>query len=426
MNRHHDPTDRLDPAAVADLAELEAALAGEATDAGWAALVVAVRDEAPAPATGFARALDDRVAAGFPRARPAWLRLPARAMLPALAVACSLLVGGVVVGTGALDGTGSTPDQTGGDAAMSAPSSGEASSGASGGAASSAETAPAPPTAGAASQRDLAGRGPAPAAVPPAAPGSPPLGSAPGPVAREVERTATLGGAPGPVARKVERTATLGLTTDAKGLQDAANGLVRATQDLGGVVASSQVDSTPSGGDATFVLRIPTARVDDALKRFAELAGVARLSEGAQDITGSFVSAQDRLSDARAERKALLAALGKASTPRSIASLRARIRGNRTEIARLEGDLRGLRRRADFTRVDVSVRARGAAEDPDAGSAWGPGDAARDALRVLEVLAGVALVAGAVLLPLALLGWGAALAGRGLRRRRREAALGGG
>ncbi len=409
MNRHHDPTDRLDPAAVADLAELEAALAGEATDARWAALVVAVRDEAPAPEAGFARALDDRVAAGFPRARPAWLRLPARAMLPALALACSLLVGGVVVGTGALDGTGSTPDPTGGDAQMSAPSSDEASSGTSGGAASSAETAPAPPTAGAASQRDLAARGPAPAAVPPAAPGSPPLGRA-----------------SGPVARKVERTATLGLTTDAKGLQDAANGLVRATQDLGGVVASSQVDSTPSGGDATFVLRIPTARVDDALKRFAELAGVARLSEGAQDITGSFVSAQDRLSDARAERKALLAALGKASTPRSIASLRARIRGNRTEIARLEGDLRGLRRRADFTRVDVSVRARGAAEGPDAGSAWGPGDAARDALRVLEVVAGVALVAGAVLLPLALLGWGAAFAGRGLRRRRREAALGGG
>ena len=32
---------------------------------------------------------------------------------------------------------------------------------------------------------------------------------------------------------------------------------------------------------------------------------------------------------------------------------------------------------------------------------WGPGDAAEDALRVLEVIAGVALVALAVLLPLA-------------------------
>ena len=65
-------------------------------------------------------------------------------------------------------------------------------------------------------------------------------------------------------------------------------------------------------------------------------------------------------------------------------------------------------------------------KDPDAGSAWGPGDAARDALRVLAVLAGVALVAGAVLLPLTLLGLSAALAAHVLRRRRREAALGAG
>jgi len=392
MSSHPDPTDALDPAAATELAALDAALAGDPADPEWAALVAAVRAEAPAPQPRFARALDDRVAAGFPRARPAWLRVPASRLLPTLAVASTLLIGGVVVGTGTLGGTT--------DQAFDAPptSAQEETSGSTEAASAPAEGDEAAPV----------GRLPRSSAPPLAAP-APTASANPGLPA---------------TARKVERTTTLGLTTDAKGLQDATNGIVRTTQDLGGVVASSQVDSSPSGGEATFVLRIPTARVDAALERFAELASVARLSEGSQDITGSFVSAQDRLSDARAERKALLAALGKATTSRSIASLRARIRGNRAEIARVEGDLRGLRRRADLTRVDVSVRARGTAKDPDAGSAWGPGDAARDALRVLAVLAGVALVAAAVLLPLALLGLSAALAARVLRRRRREAALG--
>lgn len=400
MSRHHDIINTLDPAAAAELAALETALAGDAADPEWAALVAAVRDEAPAPRPRFTAELDDRVAAGFPRARPDWLRLPARRMLPALAVASTLLVGGVVVGTGTLDGNDTAPPV---ETLKAAP---ETTDGASS-AASSAEAAPSPAAASKEVRRRLADPTPARSAGPGSPSPTPPAGV--------------------PVrARKVERTTSLGLTTDAKGLQNAADGIVRATQDLDGVVASSQVDSSPSGGEATFVLRVPTARLDDALKRFGELADVARLSQGSEDITGSFVSAQDRLSDARAERKALLAALGKATTPRSIASLRARIRGNRTEIARLEGDLRGLRRRTDLARVDVTLSARGRAVDPDAGSAWGPGDAARDALRVLEVLAGVALIASAVLLPLALLGAGAALAGRGLRRRRREAALGAG
>ena len=185
----------------------------------------------------------------------------------------------------------------------------------------------------------------------------------------------------------------------------------------------SQVDAAPGGGTATFALRIPTARLTDALKRFGALADVARISQASEDITASVVSARDRLADARAERKALLRSLGRATTPGSIASLRARIAGNRAEIARAESDGRRLRARTDRARIDVTLSARGAAVDPDAGGSWGPGDAARDAGRVLELLAGGVLVAGAVLLPLALAVGAATLGTRQLRRRRRDGAL---
>jgi len=53
--------------------------------------------------------------------------------------------------------------------------------------------------------------------------------------------------------------------------------------------------------------------------------------------------------------------------------------------------------------------------------AWTPADALNDAVRVLEVFAGVAVVGVAVLAPFALLGLGAGFAAR--RRRRREQAL---
>ena len=144
------------------------------------------------------------------------------------------------------------------------------------------------------------------------------------------------------------------------------------------------------------------------------------------DITGAFTSVQDRLSDARAERRGLLGALGKATTQQQIDSLRARLRNVRSQIARLNGDLNSLRNRANLSVVTLTVRGteRAQADDDDgSGGGWTPGDAARDAVRVLEVIAGVALITLAVLAPLALLATIIAFGVRLERRRRRESAL---
>ena len=63
------------------------------------------------------------------------------------------------------------------------------------------------------------------------------------------------------------------------------------------------------------------------------------------------------------------------------------------------------------------------AAPPPADDNWTPGDAAHDALRVLEVAAGVALIALAIVVPLALLALPALVGARWTRRRRREHAL---
>jgi hypothetical protein len=131
------------------------------------------------------------------------------------------------------------------------------------------------------------------------------------------------------------------------------------------------------------------------------------------------VSSEARLHDARAERRALLKALARATTTQAIDAIKARLRDNRSQIAQLKGELDALRRRANLARVDVTVAGNGHASS--GGGGWTPADAARDALRVLEVAAGVILVGLAAGIPLALLLGAAWLAAHSTRRRRREA-----
>lgn len=383
--------DMPDPEVTRGLAELEAALDGEpGADEALALLASDLRADTPRMSAAFAAGLDERVAAGFPRERTDTLLGRARAgwmrPLPLATAAAGLLIGLVAVGLATRDGGGG-----GGDTVATGPPAAREVDRVAPGAGGAAEPAPA-------MDDTTAGAEAAPQHQPaPLTAGKPSFG------------------------RKVERSAQLTLTTSPGDVQDVADGVVRMTQQVGGIVASSTITTNDGSGSAHFALRVPARRLDDAIRRLSGLAHVGSLSQNADDITAPFVSAAERLSDARAERRALLRALGKATTPSRIASLRARLRANRSEIARHKGELDALRRRANFASVDVAVE--GIGEKRGATGGWTPGDALRDAVRVLEVAAGVTLVGLAVLLPLALIGLLGVLSARVTRRRRREQAL---
>jgi hypothetical protein len=227
--------------------------------------------------------------------------------------------------------------------------------------------------------------------------------------------------AAGAAGRRVERAAQLTLTPAPDDVQSVADGVTRTTQELGGYVESSQVTTSGDGGSGSLRLRVPSARLASAIERLSALAPVGSLSQGATDITGATGSAAERVADARAERTALLRALGRATADREIASLRERLRINRSRLARARGALESLRRRARLSTVDVTVRA--VADGGDRGGAWTPRDALGDAVRVLQIAAGVALVGAAILVPALALGGAGVLAGRAMTRRRREQAL---
>jgi hypothetical protein len=373
--RRREPT--LDPAVAAELEALEAALAGDpAAEPQLAALVRDVRADAPAMAPAFRARLDQRVERGFvtPRARR---RLALRPLVPALGIAGCVLAAIVAVALTSGGATNDNPGSGGGSVIGAAPAQTESS-----------DAAKRSSGSGAASGSALA---PPPVSVP----------------AHQ---------------RRVERSTRLELsTTD---VQRASDGVVRATQAAGGFVQSSQVATGDGRSTASFVLRVPTSRLDDALARLSKLGHVKSLQQSADDITGAYDSASARLQDARAERRGLLRALGKANSAQEITSLRARIADNRRELQRYQREFSALRNRANYATVGVDVTGtkRKQAAAPSGGS-WTPGDAAHDAVRVLEVSAGVALIALAVLIPLGIVGAAGGFAALALRRRRREAAL---
>jgi hypothetical protein len=411
-----------DPEADHGLRELEAALAGEpAADPDLALLVADVRAARPEPSAPFLASLDARVHAGFPReadtprrgAGAPWWRRALALDVMGPAVAATLLAALVVVGIATSHGGGSDDASSSGG--------GSAASGS-----ASAMTAPerdaTPPAAAGGAASDSAAS--APGAKPAVQTQSSSSAKAAPPRAGTTP-SVPFPSVPSAGPRKVERAADLTLTPAPEDVQDTADGVVRTTQAAGGYVQASEIHTRADGGSAAFTLRIPSAKLDDALSRLSRLAHVGALNQSSTDITAQTASAADRLSDARAERRALLQALGRATTDRQISSLKARLRDNRSEIARRQGELDAQRRRADLSTVAVSIEAdAGVAPKEDDGT-WTPGDALHDAGRVLEVAGGVALVGLAVLAPLGVLAALAALAARGLRRRRREAALDG-
>jgi len=222
--------------------------------------------------------------------------------------------------------------------------------------------------------------------------------------------------------REVETSATLGLAAPPEELEAVAAGVARVTDAAGGYVARSTVEARPGGGTASFEVRVPSRRLTSYLADVSELASVRSRSQSSVDITRTVRSAAERLEEGRAERRGLLRRLERAPTD----ALRARLRVVNRRIAGAKGDVASAERRVDLSRVSVSI-----AGDPGAGGAgdaggegrWTPGDALRDAGRVLEVAAGVALVALAILVPLALVAAPLLLAGRRRRHLGRERAL---
>lgn len=357
-----------------------------------------VRASAPRPRDEFLAKMERQVEAGFPKRR----RRPRFPGLGALAPAFAtlLLVVGIALPIALIGGGGGDDDASTGLVDAMAPA--EDSGGGGGGG----ESAPSP--SGPATAREI----------------DPSDGAAFGTRA-PAERDRAAGGAdqaPGRVGRLVERRSALTITTPSNEFDDTTAEVLNVADTTGSIVQTSNVREEDGRGVATFDLRVPASRLDDVLRDLSRLGDVTARTASSDDITGAYVSAQNRLEDARDTRRALLRALERADSGSEADAIRARIADARRRIAAAERDIRRTRARADRARVAVTVESTG--EITEEGGTWTPGDAASDAWRVLEVIVGVALIVLAAIAPFLVIGLVAVALSRLLRRRRREAALG--
>jgi hypothetical protein len=376
-----------------------------------------LRAESPEIDPGFAAALDEWAAAGFPPAkRPGWgstrqtlgdrlaslrSRLattpPRRFLAPAGAVATLVVVVGIAVSqvgsngtprtiTGDFDsGAGQHSVRQADDSASATPEAAES------GALEEAVPATAEKQA---LDRDAGGSG----------------------------LRAASGARPGQ-PRHVAQDVDMVLASEPEDVRDVADGVNGVVNQYRGFVVNSSVQSgdAEQNPGARFRLRIPAANLQAALADLSELAHVQSRTEGTQDITSRFVSARERIDEYETTRDKLLEELEDATTQEEIDAIHAQLQIVNAQLTAARNDLAQAQQRVHLVPVTVSIISEEGADGDDGG--WSVGDAIDDAGDVLSTIAGFAIVAGAALLPLALIGALFALAWRASANRSRERAL---
>ncbi len=376
--------DTLDPEIAGALDAIDATLAGDPVDpryAELAELALLLRAERPEPSPEFASSLEGRVERRFadetprrPRRQPRWKW----SLIPAAGLGAAAIVAVVIA---ASSGGGGRPQVASSGAAASAP------------------------------------------AKPPAVTTAP----APG---RLDQLTPSVSPSPGlrlpQNNRKIVQSSQLALSTPPNRIDDVAQEVFDVVGAQNGYVSNSTVTATGGpGGYAEFQLSVPSATLAETMTHLSQLryARVTSRTDSTSDVTSQFNSVNAQLSQSEALRTSLLKQLQNATTQAQISSLQAQLSDTNAKITSARSALRSLTHQVNFTQVSLSVQAGFVAAVKPGGGGFTIGNAAHDAGRVLTVAAGAALIALAVLVPLALLGalgWWVAGA---LRRRRREQAL---
>lgn len=221
--------------------------------------------------------------------------------------------------------------------------------------------------------------------------------------------------------RNVERSAAMVLAASPSDVRGDAAKVFESVHAYHGIVLRSSIrDGRAGQAGASFDLLIPSARLGDAMTAFSDIAEVRSRHESTLDITAQTIGVGERLQDARARVESLLSEVATAESEAEREAAEAKLRLARRRVAALRAHLANLRRHTHLSSVSLRIET---GSHLSSGSGWGLGDALRDAVHILTVVAGVTLIGLAILLPpilIALLAW---FAYRGWVRSRRERAL---
>jgi hypothetical protein len=187
-----------------------------------------------------------------------------------------------------------------------------------------------------------------------------------------------------PDNRKIIRNGSLDLLVNDVGQSIGKIGSLVTT--LGGFVEKSS--QTNSGGhSASLTVRIPAARLDQAIAQIKGLATtVDRESVEVQDVTRQYIDLDARLRNAQAEEAQYLQILKRATTIKDTLDVTEKLSDVRGRIEQMQGELKFLTAQIDLSTLQISLRAETDAEV--AGIHWRPLRQAK--VAVSEMISGMA------------------------------------
>ncbi len=212
--------------------------------------------------------------------------------------------------------------------------------------------------------------------------------------------------------RKVIRNASLQLEAD--DTRSTYDEIVRITESLGGFVASAEV--SPTNDDQQPVIhitvRIPASELTGALNQFKDAsAEVISESQGAQDVTETYIDLEAQLTNLTAletELRALLEEVRKQpdADPDKLLRVFTEISNTRGQIEQIQGQLNYLSDAVDLATATIAVQPTPQAV-PIVEASWTPSDTVRDASRTLvtglQNLGDTAITFSIAVLPMLLL-----------------------
>jgi len=217
------------------------------------------------------------------------------------------------------------------------------------------------------------------------------------------QAVAELPGLP-PLGQAVVKTADLTVEVAEGAFADAFDAAALVASRFGGYVEASSMAGA-EGRTGTLVLRVPSARFDDAMSELRALGTVKREAVSGQVVTQEFIDLEARLTTWRSQEVVLLGLMEQATTVDATLRIQRELQDVQFRIEQIKGQLRFLEDQTALATIHVSMREPGApivVEEPSAtrpsiAEAW-----ERAVDGVLEV-AYVTIVGLGYLVPLALL-----------------------
>jgi Domain of unknown function (DUF4349) len=245
----------------------------------------------------------------------------------------------------------------------------------------------------------------------------------PAPAAKSGAAAAGAASVPAPTPGRAQSYSAQ-LTIAVKSVDALSNATQRAlqtTRDLGGYLVTASY-ATSTSGTSSLTLRVPTARVQDAIVRLSSLGRIVAQQVQIDDLQGQLDELTKQEAGVRERIARLSARLAESSLePETRATLEARRSAARAELAQLRAAHAQVGGQAREATIQLTLQTDTSSFVPAARSPW------RRALdragAILAVEATIVLFALAVLGPLALAALLARLGLRSLRRREHERLL---